>query len=100
MQITNPRGNFIEKVLRDRNGRLVRATFCVYECNGRAKAHLLSAILIPELGAIEGKTFAIGGTVAYKIPLVSSTSAYFVVSPYFSSELLYSIGSKPRAPTF
>ena len=41
MQIVNSKVNIIEKVLRDKQGRLVRARFQVYEIAGRIKARLL-----------------------------------------------------------
>lgn len=99
MQITPSRSHTIEKILRDKNGQLIRATFRVYEDAGRIKARLLSAVVLEEAPALENKIFALPGfvseTASQYIELIQSV----IVSPYFSN-ILYSSGSKPRAPTF
>lgn len=99
MQLTTPKGNFIEKIIRDNNGRLVRATFCVYENLGRVRAHLLNITYIEEKLSLENKILFLAGKTTKndfveKIYLFQKT-----VSPYFNSDLLFSLGSKPRAPT-
>ena len=99
MQLTTPKGKFIEKIIRDKNGRLVRASFCVYECNGRARAHLLSAVLIDEHVAIANKVHSLASLVVEKSFGTKIVFQGKIASPYFSSSLLYSSGSKPRAPT-
>ena len=97
MQIIQSKSNFVEKVLRDKEGRLVRARFCVYESQGRIKARLIDFVYIEEK-ALTGKTLS----------LPSSSSQYSIFNILYSvrrtpspfvSEILYSIGSKPRAPT-
>lgn len=99
MQLTTPKGKFIEKIIRDKNGKLVRASFCVYECNGRARAHLLSAVLIDEHIAIANKVYSLAGLISKKIFGEKIIFDGKIASPYFNSNLLYSSGSKPRAPT-
>ncbi len=100
MQLTSPRGNLIEKIVRDGQGRLVRATFCVYENGGRIKARLLHAVVLEESAAIENKTLLLTGLASpknYSHLVIQSSN---IVSPYFNSNLLYSLGLQPRAPTF
>lgn len=99
MQLTTPKGKFIEKIIRDKNGKLVRASFCVYECNGRARAHLLNAEYINENRKIDNGKILLDFTThsIEKYELVFSKNK--IASPYFNSNLLYSSGSKPRAPT-
>jgi len=97
MNITPARGNFIEKIVRDQQGRLVRATFCVYEYDGRVKARLVQATVIDDIPTSETPFLS-----AY-IPQIIFETALFesrLVSPYFSSNTLYFSGSKPRAPTY
>jgi hypothetical protein len=97
-QIGYPIGNYVERIIRDKNGQLVRATFCVYECSGHIKARLVSAEYIKE-DIIENKsTLVLAGLVERNtrnfIEYVGET-----VSPYFNLNTLYFSGSKPRAPT-
>ncbi len=97
MQIIQSKTNFVEKVLRDKEGRLVRATFCVYENGGRIKARLVDFKYIGELA---GKIFSL---VSSNKNFNSVTETYYnkpVSSPYFNKQTLYFSGSKPRAPTF
>ena len=99
MQLTPIKGNYIEKILRDAQGHLVRVTFCVYESDGRIKARLIQATLLEQTPAIENKIYSLSGNVA-KSPDYSLEKIVWkeIVSPYFNN-LLFSIGSKPRAPT-
>lgn len=96
-QIGLPLGNYVERIIRDKNGQLVRATFCVYECNGHIKARLINAELVKEVLQNE-KVEILTGFVQKEyrnfIEYVGAT-----VSPYFSLNTLYFSGSKPRAPT-
>ncbi len=99
MQLAFPRGKYVEKIVRDAQGRLVRATFCVYECEGRIKARLVDAIFIEENLQLSGETlklavFAKNLNTEYKKVLNKRVS-----SPYFSLNQLYFLGSKPRAPS-
>ena len=99
MQIIKSQHNIVEKVLRDKNGRLLRARFSVYESAGRIKARLIDFSYI-ETKEIAGKILAILGI---KKEEKSSSKILFgrsIFSPFVASEILYSTGSKPRAPTF
>ena len=97
-QIQCSQSNFIEKVMRDGNGRLVRATFCVYEVAGRLKARLVDYVYIGEISGSKQAT-AIAGRICENT--YSELVSYFndFVSPYFDLNNLYLSGSKPRAPT-
>ena len=100
MQIVSSKQNIIEKIIRDKEGRLVRATFCVYENGGRIKAKLVDYVYITA-GAICGKVLSLGGNMSRTVLDTKSLSFNSkIVSPFFSLDsLLYSTGSKPRAPT-
>ncbi len=96
-QLTRPIGEYVEKIIRDKNGQLVRATFCVYECDGHIKARLITAEIIKEVLSNK-KTVSLPGFVKEELQnFVEYIGA--TVSPYFSLNTLYFFGSKPRAPT-
>ena len=96
MQIVSHKGNIVEKILRDKEGRLVRAKFYVYESAGRIKARLLEATLIAELAGQVLSLFApLKNKTGQKISFSKS-----LVSPYFNKDVLTFLGSKPLAPTF
>ncbi len=95
MQIVSHKGNIVEKILRDKEGRLVRAKFYVYESAGRIKARLLEATVIAELAGKVLSLFAPIQKSRSKISFSKST-----VSPYFTKDTLNFLGNKPRAPTF
>jgi hypothetical protein len=99
MQLVLSKSNYVEKILHDKDGRLVRATFCVYENGGRIKARLVDVVYLDEYQGLDSKTSELFGFVAkQKIENVCD-SVFDIVSPYFSN-ILYFSGSKPRAPTF
>ena len=99
MQLTPTKGNYIEKIVRDAHGRLVRATFYVYENNGRVKARLIDAVLIEESFALSNKVYGLCGDISQKFYTSRLIFQKKIVSPYFNNNLLFSLGSKPRAPT-
>ncbi len=105
MQIIQSKSNFVEKIFRDKAGRLVRAEFCVYENEGRIKARLVNFKYLDETtqisGKISGKTnfLQLGHGVSKSLEFGFLYKKSFV-SPYFTFETLNFIGSKPRAPTF
>lgn len=99
-QLTTPKGRYIEKIVRDSSGRLVRATFCVYECGGRIKARLLNADFLEQDLSPKSEVAELCGYEAKKIFDTKVTFQSKVISPFYNSNLLYSSGSKPRAPTF
>ena len=91
--------NFIEKVFRDKEGRLVRARFSVYGSAGRIKARLVDVVYL-DVKAIAGKVFALAGFTKSKSFPMSDIGVKPILSPYLTFEILYFSGSKPRAPTF
>lgn len=100
MQIIQSKQNIVEKILRDKEGRLVCAKFCIYEYGGRVKARLVDFKYLDEPAQIKGVVFSLIGSVASKASqLRHGVSKLRVVSPYFTFETLNFIGSKPRAPT-
>ena len=99
MQIVQSKSNIVEKIIRDKQGRLVRATFAVYENGGRIKARLVNFVYLTN-NFLTGAVLALKG-LSNKIKL--GFKIYFkqlVPIPVETSETLYSSGSKPRAPTF
>ena len=96
MQLTPRREQTIEKIIRDADGRLVKATFCVYEQGGRIKARLIEAVVLDE---IKNQTLSLGtrSKISKYVQTILQTK---VVSPYFNTSLIYALGSRPRAPTF
>ncbi len=100
MQLTTHKRNIVEKILRDQGGRLVRATFCVYEQAGRIKARLVSITPIDEGVIPNKKSIALAGfSQTHTYPVIVQ-SRPVTPSPYFNTNTLYFSGSKPRAPTF
>jgi len=99
MQLSLSRSNLIEKILCDKNGRLVRATFCVYECGGRMKAKLVDVVYLDQNVTIENKIPILSGFCGVKSFGAEIIFEKGIVSPYTDFNLLYSSGSKPRAPT-
>jgi hypothetical protein len=99
-QITPAKSNTIEKIVRDADGRLLRATFCVYENGGRIKARIISAVYLEEKLPSENETTYLTCQIS-KILRSSGTSFMKggITSPYLDFNILYSSGSKPRAPT-
>lgn len=99
MQITTPRGNLIEKVLRDKDGRLVRASFCVYQESGRVKARLLNVVYLDE--SLENKeVLCLEGLKDNFEFEVEEKQDHKILSPYFDFNILSFLGSKPRAPSY
>ncbi|MFA7216655.1 MAG: hypothetical protein WC095_01585 [Candidatus Paceibacterota bacterium] len=99
MQITTPRGNLIERILRDKEGRLVRATFCVYEEAGRVKARLLNFVYIEDSLENEEVLFIDTFKDNFEFDLEEGLD-HKIISPYFDFNILTFSGSKPRAPSF
>jgi hypothetical protein len=100
MQITRPRGEYIEKIVRDAGGRLVRLSFCVFENGGHVRARLLNAVYLEEKTEIENKVLFLGSWTPSVHRYSKSVFVSKITSPYFNSNLLNFLGSKPRAPTF
>lgn len=100
MQITTTQGNFIEKIVRDANGKFARVTFCVYENAGHIKARIVKVVYLEECLSIESSSLVLTGFKSDKVFQSVETFLNKIVSPYFNSKLIYFSGSKPRAPTF
>ena len=96
MQLIQSKANLIERILHDKEGRLVRATFCVYENAGRIKARLVDFVYMNEL---KGKILTLSEFTKAKVTPMSDIGVRLVSSPYFNKETILFSGSKPRAPT-
>jgi hypothetical protein len=99
-QVGYVKGNIVEKILRDKEGKLVRAQFCIYEDHGRIKARLIEAIYIEEQPLLSGQTLSLSGYKNIKLTWSEVIPKIASLSPFFTKETLYFSGSKPRAPTF
>ncbi len=98
MQLVQSKSNIIEKVLRDKEGRLVRARFHVYEVAGRIKARLIDFVYI-DTKELACKIFSLFGLSSTNVSPTSNVGEKVVVCPFFTFQTLYFSGSKPRAPT-
>lgn len=96
MQIIQSKGNIVEKILRDKEGKLIRANFFVYESEGRIKARLIDFTYIE---TIKGAVIAIASLIKQKITEVISYLENSFEVPELAFETIYTNGSKPRAPT-
>jgi hypothetical protein len=97
MQIVRSQSDVIEKVFRDKQGRLIRARFAVYEAGGRIKARLLDwqlieALVAPLMGLLGHTKRAL---TQVKTAVFSQLSTF-----NFSLSTIYFTGTKARAPTF
>ena len=97
MQIVQAKGNIVEKIIRDKDGRLVRAQFYVYENAGRMKARLLD---IEYIQTLKNTVFNLPGFIKEKTARIVNSFDKLFQSPQFTLETIYTNGSKPRAPTF
>jgi hypothetical protein len=95
MQLT--RGNFVEKILRNADGQLVRVTFALYEHEGRIKARVVEAVVLEEAQAAHVP--ALIGRAPAPVSSSQVSSRGGIISPFVVSNPLYVSGSQPRAPT-
>ncbi len=98
MQLSLYNKKIVEKVLWDKEGRLVHARFAVYENNGRIRARLIDFVYLKD--SLNNKNVVL---LSGKIEDNKYWTAVFekeYVSPFINLNTLYSSGSKPRAPTF
>ncbi|MES3004693.1 MAG: hypothetical protein V4690_01115 [Patescibacteria group bacterium] len=100
MQIIQSQQNIVEKVIRDKEGRLVRARFAIYESAGRIKARLIDFVYIAEQTLLNGAVFALNGFSKIKKAVSQYYKNVFSYNLTLVSNSLYFNGSKPRAPTF
>lgn len=96
MQIIQSKSNIVERVLRDKEGRLLRARFQVYEVAGRIKARLLDFTYIESL---KGAVLSLTDFIKENVKQLTQDFSKAFISPHFAFETIYSCGSKPRAPT-
>jgi hypothetical protein len=99
MQIIQSKQNIIEKIIRDKEGRLVRARFCIYESAGRIKARLLDFTYIAEQTLLTGGSFILNGYAQTK-SFFAKVFKQKIFSNFDVTEILFFTGSKPRAPSF
>ncbi|MEQ1500020.1 MAG: hypothetical protein ABL917_01455 [Parcubacteria group bacterium] len=100
MNLTRSQSNIVEKVIRDKDGKLIRARFFVYENGGRIKARLLDFVYLAEQVLLNGtnlflSTFSKTKTIISKFSDVKKYTFAFK-----TLNTIYFSGSKPRAPTF
>jgi hypothetical protein len=96
MSLIQTKNQCIERIIRDKNGKLVRATFCVYEIGGRIKARLVDFKFIEELS---GKVFKLLTKASKSHSDIKNCFNLALKTHYSLLITLYFIGSKPRAPT-
>lgn len=96
MSLIQSKNQYFEKVIRDKEGRLVRATFYIYEIGGRIKARLVD---FKYIGEIAGKIATIFGIYKKESKTKEGETFTRTSSPFFSFGTLHFSGSKPRAPT-
>ncbi len=98
MNLTRSQSNIVEKVIRDKDGKLIRARFFVYENGGRIKARLLDFVYLTEQVLLSSANFLL--SVASKTKeLVLESFGFSQYSIFFIQYSLFNLGSKPRAPT-
>ncbi|MSU45033.1 MAG: hypothetical protein EXS47_00150 [Candidatus Zambryskibacteria bacterium] len=98
MQIIQSKGNIVEKVIRDKDGKLIRARFFVFENNGRIKARLMDFVYLTEQAVIGCVNFLLSGIAKAKQVFQKVIFSVSYTSPFTKTNLYFS-GSKPRAPT-
>lgn len=97
-QIIQSNSNIVEKVLRDKDGKLIRARFFVYENNGRIKARLLDFVYLADQILLTGNQILL--SIASKAKFIFSKIFSILLSPnHYQLATVFSLGSKPRAPT-
>jgi len=99
MNLTKSHGNIIERVIRDKDGKLICARFFVYENNGRIKARLLDFVYLAEQVLLSGVNFVLSGFSKTR-PSPTSEVGEKLIPNYYQLTTVYKLGSKPRAPTF
>ncbi len=98
MHIVRSKNNIVEKTLRDKEGRLVRAIFYVYDVHGVVKARLVRAEFISETHTTE-KILSLPFFNIKTGEKSIFSYVYKIQSPFFQNNILNFSGSKPRAPT-
>ncbi len=96
MQIVKSNSQYIEKVLKDKNGNLVRARFWIYENSGRLKAKLVDFEYLDD----PNRVILLRDVEKDYINFLENEVKFSLNNPYIVLVGIYSLGSKPRAPTF
>jgi hypothetical protein len=100
MNLTRSQSNIVEKVLRDKEGKLIRARFFVYVDGGRIKARLLDFVYLAEQVLLQGVNFLLSVSSKTKAIVTKFASSKTYTTPFTIVNTIYFSGSKPRAPTF
>lgn len=99
MNLIQSKSNIVEKVLRDKEGKLIRARFFVYENGGRIKARLLDFVYLTEQVLLSSANFLLSSLSKTKSIVTKFSSVKTYTSPFTILNTIYFSGSKPRAPT-
>ncbi|MBA3733031.1 hypothetical protein H0W91_01510 [Patescibacteria group bacterium] len=100
MQITPHNGQIVEKIMRDKQGRLVRAKFFIYESAGRLKARLIDftySVELVSLAAAQALLLFYNKIKSKLANLFAKQELAFV--PINTDNDIDHSGTKPRAPT-
>lgn len=97
MQVIKSQSNIVERVLRDKEGKLIRARFFVYENGGRIKARLLDFVYLADQLLLKGKELLLS-IVSKTSTTVSNFFVLRVTTRNYKLATVYAIGSKPRGP--
>lgn len=100
MQIVKSQGNIVEKVLRDKEGKLIRARFFVYESGGRIKARLLDLVYLTEQVLLKGKELLLSIFKKDNFSKAKNILGISLEAESYNLTTIFNLGSKPRAPTF
>ena len=99
MQVIKSQSNIVEKVLRDKEGKLIRARFFVYENGGRIKARLLDFVYLAEQTLLNSANFLLSTLSKTKTIVTKFSSVKTYTTPFSILDIISISGSKPRAPT-
>ncbi len=99
MNIIKSQGNIVEKVLRDKEGKLIRARFFVYENGGRIKARLLDFVYLTEQILLNGRQLLLSIFKKDNLETVFKFFGFSLETRNYQLATVYFLGSKPRAPT-
>ena len=99
-QVIRSQGNIVEKIVRDKDGKLIRARFFVYENGGRIKARLLDFVYLAEQNLLNGANFLLSIVVSKGVFDTFRFHNFTINTRTYSLDPILFSGSKPRAPTF
>ncbi len=96
-QVTKSQVNIVEKVLRDKEGKLIRARFFVYLEGSRVKARLLDFVYLTEQLLLKGRDLLLSIVSKTETTIFNFVKTLFVSKKY-KLATVYALGSKPRGP--